>query len=242
MKINKLHEISFDTNDTIITSTLSKPNELVMLLSSGSVIKYDLESQKEEQLFSIKNDIVYPDGGFDTAAKSSIYTLDDIVVVVNDYKRHGFIHNPEKYYTLHLWREDYHADISCYPITLYKNKINIPHIIYGVAWNHVQIMNLDTRQILTASKSLIEENAEENYKYVIEKCGEHNKLPWPLPYDYFFGKLQISPNGEYFLSAGWGWGSCDLYKIYNIGYFLNSNRISDISIGGWGMKIEQFVG
>ncbi len=34
-------------------------------------------------------------------------------------------------------------DITNYPIALFKNNDGIPHIIYGAAWNHVQIMNLD---------------------------------------------------------------------------------------------------
>jgi hypothetical protein len=183
MEINKIHEIIFDTDETILASTLSNSNELVMLMSSGGVIRHKIKERNGEYLFSIKSGIGYSDGGFDLNSKSTIYTMDEIVVVVNDYKRHGFIHYPTKYHSLHLWREDYHADISTYPITLFRNEEGVPHIIYGEAWNHIQIMNLDTRQILTASKSLIEENAEERH-IEFEKY-EHNKLPWPRPYDYF---------------------------------------------------------
>jgi hypothetical protein len=236
MKIEKLYEITFDTEDIILTATMSKHNEMVMLMSSGSVIRFNLDKREGKHLFSVKSDIGYSDGGFDITAKSSIYTLDEIVVVVNNYKRHGFIHYPTKYNSLHLWREDYHADISNYPIALYKSKNGIPHLIYSVAWNHIQIMNLETCQILTASKSLIEENAEERHIEYYKKYGDlakQNKQTWPSPYDYFFGQLKISPDNKYFLSKGWAWGSCDSYNIYNIDNFLESNRISEIGVGSW---------
>jgi hypothetical protein len=233
MKVNKTYDINFDTDETIITATLSKSDEVVMLMSSGNVIRFNLDEQKGKHLFSVKNIISYSDGGFDLTSKTSIYIMDEIVVVVNDFKRHGFIHYPDKYHALHLWREDYHTDISTYPILLYKNVDGVPHLIFGEAWNHIQIMNLDTRQVLTASKSLIEENAEERHIEFYKKYNDDNKLKWPSPYDYFFGKLFISPNQKKFLSAGWAWGSCDCYNVYDIERFINSNRISDLTIGRW---------
>ncbi|MFT6842911.1 MAG: hypothetical protein ACJASR_001684 [Psychroserpens sp.] len=233
MEISQVHNITFDTEESIITATVSAPDELVMLMSSGNVIRYDIDEQKGEHLFSVKSSFSHEDGGFDINAKSTIYTLDSIVVIVNDYKRHGFVHYPNKYKKLHLWRKDYHADISCYPISLFKNEEGTPHLIYGEAWNHLQIMNLDSRQILTASKSLIEENAEERHLEFYKNHKEDNKLSWPRPYDYFFGKLEMSPNNKFFLSAGWAWGSCDAYNIYEVEHFTENNRIADINIGGW---------
>lgn len=229
MEISKVYDIAFSTEESIMTASLSGPSELIMLMSSGDVIRYNIEKQEGEGLFSVKSNISYQDGGFDINAPSTIYTLDSIVVIVNDYKRHGFVHYPNKYKSLHLWRQDYHADISCYPIALFKNEAGIPHLIYGEAWNHIQIMNLESRQVLTASKSLIEENAEKRHLEFYKK----NKLPWPRPYDYFFGKLEMSPNKKNFLSAGWAWGSYDAYNIYEIDHFINNNRISDKNIGGW---------
>lgn len=233
MKPNKIYEIVLETDETIMSAILSKTNEIVMLMSSGSVNRFNLDDHTTENLFSVKSLFGYTDGGFDTTAKTSIYVLDEIVVVVNDFKRHGYVHYPGKYHALHLWREDYHADISAYPIALYKNTDAVPHLIFGEAWNHIQIMNLDTRQILTASKSLIEENAEERHIEFYKQTTEDNKLAWPRPYDYFFGKLMISPDQKRFLSAGWIWGSFDSYNVYDIEKFISSNRISDLRIGTW---------
>lgn len=233
MQLTQIQSITINTEEKIITSALCSPNELVILLSSGDVIRYNSEDQSGEHLFSVKSDFSYKDNGFDIEAPSTIYTLDSIVVIVNDYKRHGFVHYPGKYHKLHLWREDYHADISCYPIALFKNDDNIPHLIYSEAWNHLQIMNLDSRQILTAAKSLIEENAEEHHIEFYKKHEESNKLPWPRSLDYFFGELSVSPDNKNFLTAGWVWGSFDAYSIYEIEHFINSNRISYTSLDGW---------
>ena len=216
-----------------MTSALSGTNELIILLSSGDVVLYKIDTQKTEFLFSVKSSFSYKDGGFDINAKSTIYTLDSIVVIVNDYKRHGFVHYPKKYKKLHLWRQDYHADISCYPIALFKNELGIPHLIFSEAWNHIQIMNLNSRQILTASKSLIEENAEEKHLEFYKNHKEDNKFPWPRPYDYFFGKLEMSPNNKNFLSTGWVWGSYDAYNVYELEHFIEKIRIADVPIGGW---------
>lgn len=233
MKKNKTREIKFDSDEKIIVGYLSKINEAIFITTSGSVFRFNINNQKKEHLFSVKNGTSYPDSGFDMTSKTSIYTLDEIVVVANDFKTHAFVHYPEKYNDLHLWRKDYHSDISCYPIALFKNDEGAPCLIYGQAWNHVQVMNLDTRQILTAAKSLIEENAEENHIKFYKKYEETNKLAWPGEFDYFFGKLLISPDQQKFLSAGWGWGSSDWYKAFDIKKFINNNRISAFEIGGW---------
>ena len=237
MEIEQILEITFDSEEIILAATISKPTEVVILMNSGSVIRYSLDEQKGKQLFTIKNDLKYSDGGFDLAKKSSIYTLDEIVVVVNDYKRHVYDHYPTKYNSFHLEREEHHENISSYPIALYKNENGIPHLIYAVAWNHIQIMNLDTKEILTASKSLFEEHAKEKYMDLHKKIyGNIDKFDtqWePSPYDYFFGKLKISPDSKYFLSKGWAWGSSDSYNVYEINHFIKSNEISQIKLGDW---------
>lgn len=233
MQIKLKHTVFFNDADTIVTASLSNPDTIIILMSSGEVIKYNIKEEKQVFLFSVKSNIGYEDGGFDLNTKATIYTLDEIIVIVNNFKTHGFIHYPGKYDALHLWREDYYAENSSYPIALFKDKKDVPYIIYSVAWNHLQIMNLDTRQILTASKSLIEKNAEKKHIDFYKNHVEHNKLPWPHKYDYFFGELLLSPNNKKFLSAGWSWGSSDNYKIYDINNFIKSKRISDINLGFW---------
>lgn len=233
MNIQKLYDQAFDTDTTILAASLAGSEACIFLLSSGQVFQYDFANSTSQHLFSVKSQISYSDGGFDLSAPATIYTLDSIVLVVNDFKRHGFVHYPGHFHSVHLWREDYHADISRYPIALFKGEANIPHLIYGAAWNHLQIMNLETLQILTADKSLIEVSAEENHIARHKKYKEVNKSPWPRPYDYFFGELRMSPNQKKFLSAGWAWGSYDVYISYDVDHFITSNRILGETIDAW---------
>ena len=94
-------------------------------------------------------------------------------------------------------------------------------------------MNLNTRQILTADKSLIEVDAEKRHLDFYQQYEEHNTHAWPTPYNYFFGKLKLSPDQRYFASAGWIWGSADCYRIFDVETFLKEHRISGIQIGFW---------
>lgn len=227
MKLKKKYEVLFDGFASIVCAEVVSPNSVVVLTGEGQVFKWSLEIQKGEHLFSIKN------SGLDLNAPCSIYITDAIVVVVNDFKLNGIIYNPAIPQKISLYRKDYHADISRYPIALYKDETETPHLIYAVDWNHIQIMNLQTLQILTADKSLIKENAEQHYQEFYEKfTGPRNYLPWPADFDYFFGQLLISPDGKRFLSRGWAWGSFDDFKLFEIDTFITSNRISEQSVFG----------
>jgi len=234
MNTNKIYEITFNKEEIIVTATLSGSDEWVMLMNSGDVISCKMGDSAGQYLFSVtKNNFYYEDGGFDITAPSTIYTLEAIIVVVNDYKRHGFVYHKGMHHAVNLSREDYHADISSYPVALFKDKLNVPHLIYGVAWNHLQIMNMDTLQILTAAKSLIHENAEKDIINFNKEYNQTSNLPWPPEYDYFFGRLEMSPDKNKFLSAGWVWGSGDFYKVYNVEDFINNSRITDKNIDIW---------
>jgi len=220
MEINQIHNILLETDDNIMSTTIASPNELVLLLSSGDVVRYDIEKQEQKHLFSVLDKY---QKSFDIQAKSSIYTLDDIVVVVNNFKTAGCIYNPKKYGTLFFEREDYHANISLFPIVLFKNENNDPLLIYAQAWNHLQVMNVDTRQ----------ENAEKDHIEFYKNHEEHNKFLWPRSYDYFFDELKISPDKKNFLSLGWVWGSFDAYNVYDLEHFITDNRIRDKNLGAW---------
>lgn len=234
MNLITIFDGTVELADDIQAAELWNKTEIIILTCTGEVILYNIETNNAETLFETnpKRGIQYADGGFDPTAQSSIYTMDDIIVVVNDYKKHGFVLNRKESYLVHFSREDYHADISKYPIALFKRK-DEPHMIYSTAWNKVQIVSLTTRQVLTADKSLIEENAEQRHIDFYNKHKESNKLFWPREYDYFFGELTISPNGKQFLSAGWVWGSFDGCNLFDIEDFISNHRIKDTAVGGW---------
>lgn len=232
MKIEDKQTKIFNTEDTILSATLSQIDEVIMVMSNGDVVRYNFATDEMHTVSTLKDSMGYTDGGFDLSSPITIYTLDDIIVVVNDFTRHGYVFNPKQEYRLHLWRGEYYAKITKYPIALYKDAKQVPHLIYAEDWNHVQIMNLNTRQILTAAKSLIEQNAEEEHIEFYKTHEENNKLAWPSSYDYFYGSLSLSPDNKYFTSAGWVWGSADYCNTYEIEDFIKNNRISDIYTAG----------
>jgi len=224
----------FDSQVDIQAASLYSENELVILTHKGIVFIYSCQTWKSRVLFETnpEHGAEYRDGGFDPSAKTSIYTMDDVVVVTNDYKTHGFVLNLKENYLVDLWRKDYLAEASKYPIALFMNEKGEPCLIFGAAWNQIQVANLTSRQILTADKSLIEEDAEQQYIETYKKYKtKMNKLFWPNEYDYFYGRLILSPDKKKFLSAGWEWGSCNCYKLYDVNDFISNRRIKDVTVG-----------
>lgn len=151
-------------------------------------------------------------------------------MIANDYKTHAFLLNMQESYFLRLQRQDYHAAHSKFPIALFKGEDGTPLMIYSNAWNRVDIVNIQTRQILTADKSFIEENAEEHHLRFYKNYEETNRLMWPRELDYFFGEILVSPNNESFVSTGWVWGSFELHMAFDVKDFLLNHRIKGDTI------------
>lgn len=229
MKITKIHQHTFA--ESIISVHQKNTEKLIVLLQNEAVVQHHFTKNETQELFSIKTSMNYSDGGFDINSPSTIYSLDDIIVISNDYKTHAIIHYPEKY-TIRVRREDYHANISKFPIALYKNEEQVPHLIYAEAWNRVDILNLENCHNVTADKSLIEQDAEESHaKYANpEKFGYHI---WPSNFDYFYANLNMSPDNKYFLSKGWSWGSSDAFYVFNTEDFIKNSRINYQLVGHW---------
>lgn len=84
----------------IVALSLQDKENVVLVTSKGEVLLCSLCSGACTQLFHTKpkNGIYYKDGGFDVSSPISIYTMDEIVVVVNDFKTHGFVLNRKEDY------------------------------------------------------------------------------------------------------------------------------------------------
>lgn len=229
----KAHELRFNEDHHIVAACMYGPDRLVLVYTDGRVCSYLAETGTIEHLFTLSDsDISFPDGGFDISAPTSVYTMDDIVVVVNDFRSHGWVYTP-KNGKVHLWRKDYHADISKFPIALFKNDAGVPHLIYGTDWNRVDIMDLNSLEIHTENKTLIDERGEENHKkYLVESGNEKsNELMTPMTYDYFYGALEMSPDNKHFLSKGWVWGSSDRCDVYDVDHFIKSDTLRACTVG-----------
>ncbi|MDR0229626.1 MAG: hypothetical protein LBI72_11295 [Flavobacteriaceae bacterium] len=236
MKIEKLYIKTFDSTDTILSATLSQKDEVVMVLSNGDVVRYNSTTDIVIKLFSLTKNLSITEQKFDLKSKIKLYTLDNIVVIASDYANHCIVYNGDKQYNnIHFYRGNLCADKTKYPIALYKNAEQTPHLIYAQDWNHIQILNLDTLQIITSTKSLIEERAEAYALDYFKSSGDTSLIPWPLAFDYFYGELVLSPDQKNFISIGYDFSSYDDCRVFNIDNFVSNIRIdySQIYHGEW---------
>lgn len=194
------------------------------LLSDGGVMSLDCGTGAAVRIFDTAENVNYDDGGFDVNAPSAVYVKDGYTAVVNSRGRHGFVHSDD--WTLVLRRDGYQTAHTEYPMA-FCIRDGRPHMIFGQGWNHLQIADLTTRQVLTAAKSKVTEGAEENHLAYYREHEERNKLLWPSEYDYFYGRIRVSPDGAHFLSCGWVWGAFDALVAYETKDFIENPRIRE---------------
>ena len=87
MKLIEIYNCEIDLHNDISTACLFSDSEVAILTCAGDVLIYDYQNKSQRKFFDLgpKRQIGYRDGGFDATAASSIYVMDNIVVVVNDY-------------------------------------------------------------------------------------------------------------------------------------------------------------
>lgn len=229
MDITLIYHNTFDHR--IVAVNQKNENEVLVLLEDKKVYSHELLYHTTQYLFTLETTMTYADGGFDITGPCSLYLLDELVVVSNDFQTHSIVHYPAKY-TLGVQRKEYHCAISKFPIALYKDQNQVPHLIYAKAWNRVEILNLNDGHNLTADKSLIEVDAQDRKN---QDGGSANKdfQIWPSEFDYFYADLKISPDHKYFLSKGWVWGSSDAFYVFEIKDFIENKRIRKMEVGFW---------
>jgi hypothetical protein len=119
-----------------------------------------------------------------------------------------------------LKREPYHADVSSYSIGFIEQD-DRTLLIHQTAWNRLDILDIATGENLTEREIICREtdvkNEDGNTKYEYR-----NYL------DFFHSRIQVSPEGEYFLSNGWVWGPQDRIAIFSLRKFLQLYELSAI--------------
>ncbi|MBQ8370650.1 MAG: hypothetical protein IJY35_11795 [Clostridia bacterium] len=223
----ELNEIgSFFVSGSEIRAIGADGGRIAYLLSDGAVMSLDVLTGETVRIFDTAEDVNYDDGGFDCNAPSAVYLMDGYTAVVNCRGRHGFVNSDEGDYTLRLMRDGYQTAHTEYPMAFFRRDGGVC-MIFGEAWNHLQIADLTTRRVLTAAKSRVTEGAEENHIAYYREHEEQNKLLWPAEYDYFYGKIKVSPDGAHFLSCGWVWGAFDAVAAYDAEDFVLNPRIRE---------------
>lgn len=196
------------------------------LLSDGAVMSLDFGTGAVVMTFDTVEEVNYDDGGFDANAPSAVYVKDGYTAVVNRFGRHGWVSSDDDDWRIRLMRDSYQIAHTDYPMGFFRRDGKV-HMIFGEAWNHVQIADLTARRVLTAAKSRVTEGAEERHLAYYRDHEEANKLLWPSEYDYFYGRIRVSPDGAHFLSCGWVWGAFDALAAYETGDFIENPRIRE---------------
>lgn len=195
-------------------------DRLVYLNEMGHLRRYRPSDGNDELLVeTVPENTGFADGGFDPLAESVIDTLDGVVAVRNVYKGHCIIFI-ENCTPIRLIRPDdaggSYLKNTRYPFALFRNGEGVPHAIFASKWNRLEVVNLFTRQKLTALKSNIEEGAEK-------------RIPpqgiWPCEMDYFYGELVLSPDRTKFFSRGWIWQPMDCGLAFDMQDYLENIRV-----------------
>jgi hypothetical protein len=99
-------------------------------------------------------------------------------------------------------RSYYRATTYEYPMALFELPDGRPVIAHcPQAYNRIEIEELESGKTLTAREGELA--------------------------DFFHSRLQVSPDGEYLLSAGWVWHPCDVVQLFNIREVLQNPTVLD---------------
>lgn len=89
-----------------------------------------------------------------------------------------------------LSRDDYHHNTCTFPLA-FTELDNRTVLIKGSQWNRLDLVDVETGKLLTERESPV---------------NDHETRITPEHYlDYFFGKLHLSPDGEWIINTGWIW-------------------------------------
>jgi hypothetical protein len=109
--------------------------------------------------------------------------------------------------TLHLLRDQYHQDVSSFPLAFVESDNRIL-IIHGTAWNRLDVSDAKTGALLT-------ERGPTSYKRG-EARPEHYL-------DYFHCSLMVSPDQQYVADNGWVWCPQGSVRTWSVSRWLNEN-------------------
>lgn len=233
MKLIPTASWHFEQIENILTANFADNASIVFIGNTGEVFRFSITDNTYSPLFSMEKSLeYYSDETFSPDTAKMLYCHENIVVAANTFGTKAVLHITGKHHSIVLHREDYHAKITKFPIGIFKDSTGTNHLIYGTGWNRVEIMNMDTLQILTAAKSVIEQDAEKRYMIPSTNLPAHSN-PWPSKFDYFYGAIAVSPNQKRFISMGWVWGSNDSFYIFDIDDFISNPRITFTSTDAW---------
>jgi len=161
-------------------------------------------------------------------------TEDNLKILVSNNEKYAVIYNQYKQFAAlidlnkviiikQLDRKKYCIEHCSFPLAFFEEN-NQTYLVYAEDWNVLQILHVESLDIITERKIYDYDKETENDKYV----------------DYFHSKLQISPNNTWIISNGWVWHPVAILKGWNLqnwkninAYEVETNAVVDEYIGGY---------
>ncbi|KUP21959.1 hypothetical protein [Paenibacillus sp. DMB5] len=113
------------------------------------------------------------------------------VAISNRFGRYAALYDLQNHKEImKLSRDDYHYNTCTFPLA-FAELNNRTVLIKGSEWNRLDIVDVVSGELLTERKTPV-------YKSEEQTTPEHYL-------DYFFGKLHVSPDGEWIINTGWIW-------------------------------------
>lgn len=185
---------------TDVVQAHTQPNLFYTITKDARLVKVQTDNQQilEESLMD-KGKI-----NWDKPVSLHLSANDRYLALVNDHAQYGYVYDLTKQVmVLELDRKDYHVEQTKFPLIFFE-WADKSYLVHGVDWNHLEITDLETCQVLTERTT----NVYKGEQYL----------------DYFYGELHLSPNQQHFASSGWVWQPVSVIKFVNLKKWFTKNK------------------
>lgn len=189
---------AFELSDVVQAHTQS--NLFYGISKDARLVKIQTDNQRIlEEIPMDKGKI-----NWDKSVSLHLSANDRYLALVNDYAQYGQVYDLTKQTAvLELDRKDYHVEQTKFPLIFFE-RADKTYLVHGTDWNHIEITDLETCQVLTERTT----NVYEGEQYL----------------DYFYGELHLSPDQKHLVSSGWVWQPVSVIKFVNLEKWFTKNN------------------
>ena len=207
-KMHFIHEevqLNSKLNDNIISYAplnFKKDTSVICMTDKGKLLEISLSQNQFSEIADISDKI-------ELSLEVCIHISPDesLCAVVNKFGRTGVvIELINGNILMSLLRDDYHYDVTTFPITFFEVE-GKQFLIHGTQWNRLDISDPITGELYT--------------KRTLPKFDIKNRDDRYL--DYFHSSLSISPNSRWIIDNGWVWHPAGVLYRWDARKWLSEN-------------------
>lgn len=160
---------------------------LLALNQEGELWRLDLHSGIAVKLLQVN----IP--GFNPATPQQIVLSKDerYAAISNRFGQHAALYDLQSLQeVMKLSRDNYHYNTCTFPLA-FAELDNRVVLIKGTKWNRLDMIDVESGALLTGRESPV--------------YNRENRVSPEHYLDYFYGKLHLSPDGEWVINTGWIW-------------------------------------